>query len=294
MNSLITLLLSITMIVIMFSLGLGLVLGDFARIVGQPKAFAVALLSKMVVMPLTGFAVAVGFGLPAELALGLAILAVCPGGATSNIMTRIAHGDVALSISATAVSTLLAVLSMPFLVKLMADYFLGVEAENVDVTALGLLMLALTTVPVCAGLGLRHFATGFALAIERPLTRAAMALVVVVVAGALAVNWDMFVENLPVLGPSVIVLNVLVLALGVLLARLSRLSESQATAIALETGIQNAALGITVGSLVIDRGGEVSALSVPSGVYGVTMYAVCLAFTFWRRRRALANADGAA
>lgn len=290
LNSIVTVMLSLTMIVIMFSLGLGLVVGDFARIITEPKAFAVALLSKMLVMPVAGVAVAVGFNLPADMAFGLTILALCPGGATSNILTKIAHGDVALSISANAVSTLLAVFTMPILVKLMADYFLGVEAAQINVTGLGLSMLALTTVPVVVGLVLRHFAENLALAIERPIAKMAMGLVVLVVGGALIINWEMFVDNLPTLAPSVIVLNIALLIIGVLLARLFSLSESQATAIALETGIQNAALGITVGSLIVENGNEVSAFSVPSGVYGITMYAICVAFTFWRRRRALALA----
>lgn len=281
--------LPMTLFVIMFSLGLGLVASDFSRIVTHPKAFAVGLFSQMVMLPAIGFLLAIGFNLEPELALGLVILSLCPGGATANILTRVAHGDVALSISVTSVSTLLSVITMPVMVTVVADYFLGLEAGHVDVTSLSLSMLALTALPVCVAMTVRHFAPRFAVAIERSVSRIAIVLVVVVIGVVLAMNWRMFIDNLPVLGPSVITLNVLLLLGGLALGWLFSLSQGQATAISLETGIKNAALGVTVGSLIVDHGGDVSPISVPSGVYGITMYAVCVAFTLWRRSRVTAT-----
>lgn len=294
MNIFVTVFLPMTLFVIMFSLGLSLTIHDFSRIVTHPKAFALGLFSQMIMLPAIGFLIASSFGLTPELALGLVILSLCPGGATANLLTQIAHGDVALSISVTSVSTLLAVVTMPLMVKVMAGHFLGVEASHVNVTALGLSMLALTALPVCGAMAIRHFAQRFAVAIERTVSRVALALVVVVIGIVLVQNWGMFIDNLPILGPSVLTLNALLLLGGVTLARIFSLSEGQATAIALETGIKNAALGVTVGSLIVDHGGEVSPISVPSGVYGITMYAMCLAFTLWRRGRAAPTRAAAA
>lgn len=285
MNIFVTAFLPLTLFVIMFSLGLGLVVDDFRRILTHPKAFAVGIFSQMVMLPAVGFLLAIGFDLTPELALGLVILALCPGGATANLLTRLAYGDVALSISVTSVSTLLAVVTMPLLAKLAAGYFLGVDAADIDVTGLALSMVGLTTVPVCAAMAVRHFATAFALRIERGVSRAALLLMVTVIGIVLATNWTMFVDNLPLLGPSVFTLNAVMLLGGIVLAWLFRLSERHATAISLEAGIQNAALGVNVGSLIVDHGNEVSPISVPSGVYGIVMYAMCVAFTFWRRSR---------
>lgn len=285
MSIFVTVFLPMTLFVIMFSLGLSLVIGDFSRVVSHPKAFAVGIFAQMIMLPAIGFLLAVSLNLTPELALGLVILALCPGGATANIFTRLAHGDVALSISVMSVSTLLAAFTMPVMAKLMAGYFLNLEAGDVDVTALSLSMLMLTVLPVSGAMTIRHFYPRFALAIERGVARLALLLVVVVVGVVLATNWGMFIENLPILGPSVLTLNALVLIAGVLLSRLFSLPEEQATAVALETGIKNAALGVTVGSMLINSGGEVSPISVPSGVYGITMYAMCVAFMLWRRNR---------
>jgi len=282
----VTVFLPLTLFLIMFSLGLGLVVSDFRRIVTDPKAFAVGLFCQMVMLPVVGFGLAHCLNLSPELALGLVILTLCPGGATANIFTRIARGDVALSISVMAVSTLLCVITMPLIAQLAASHFLGVDAAHIDITGLSLSMLGLAVLPVGLAMAIRHFAPGFAIAIDRPVARLALVLVIVVIGVVLVINWHMFVENLPVLGPSVITLNVLVLASGLMLARLFSLSEGQATAIALECGIKNGALGVTVGSIIISHGGEVSPISVPSGVYGITMYGMCVAFMFWRRNRA--------
>lgn len=294
MDIFVTLFLPMTLFVIMFSLGLGLVVDDFRRILTHPKAFTVGMFSQMVMLPVVGFILASSLALSPELALGLLILTLCPGGATANIFTRLAHGDVALSISVMSISTLLCVVTMPLLSQVAAAHFLGMEAQHIDVTGLTLSMLVLTALPVTAAMLLRHFAPAFAISIDRNVARLALALVVVVIGVVLITNWGMFVENLPLLGPSVLTLNAIVLAGGVILAWLFSLDEAQATAIALETGIKNGALGVTVGSMIIDHGGEVSPISVPSGVYGITMYAMCVVFMLWRRNRAQAGGAAAA
>ncbi|WP_274630011.1 bile acid:sodium symporter family protein [Arvimicrobium flavum] len=293
MDVFLNVLLPMTLFVIMFLLGLSLVIGDFKRIAQAPKAFAVGIFCRMVAMPLAGFALAILFRLPPELGLGLVILALCPGGASSVIMTRVARGDVALSLSLTAVSTLLAVVTMPLLTELAADYFIGLEAGDLDVSRLGLSMFALTTLPVIAGMTVRRLAPAFAQLAERLISPLAMVLMIVVVGGILMINWTLFIENLPLLGPSAIALNLVTLIVALGLARLMSLTEGQATALALEVGIQNAALGVAVGTLVAHSAGDVAPASVPAGVYGITMYAVCLTFTFWQRNRAVRSDDSA-
>lgn len=284
MDSLITVFLPLALAVIMFSLGLGLTVADFARVAAQPKAFGTGAFSQLVTIPLVAWVIATAFGLPPELAVGLMILSLCPGGVTSNILTKLARGDLALSISLTGIISLVAVFTMPPLVAFFARYFMGLDAPPVDVTRLGISMFLITAAPVVVGILFRRYAEGVALSIEPFVEKLALVLFVIVVAGALAANWSLFVANLAILAPSLIVLNVVLLAIGLGLGRVFALGPAQSTAIAIETGIQNATLGITVGSLIAEQAGALPPFSLPSGVYGITMYLVTIPFVLWRRR----------
>ena len=288
MDNLITVFLPLALAIIMFSLGLGLTLDDFRRVFSAPKAFGVGALAQIVALPVVAYAIAVMFRLPSELAVGMMILSFCPGGVTSNILTKFARGDLALSISLTGVISLVSVVTVPLLVAFAADRFMGVDAPPVNVTSLALAMFLITAVPVVLGMLVRHFASGLTTSVEGFVEKLAVVLFVVVVVGALASNWALFVENLPVLGPAVVVLNVVLLAIGVGLARLTSLDGRQATAISIETGIQNATLGITVGSLIVEQASALPPFSLPSAVYGITMYGVSLPFVYWRRKLAAA------
>ncbi|GAB5508394.1 MAG: bile acid:sodium symporter [Rhizobiaceae bacterium] len=283
MDLLITVFLPLALAIIMFSLGLGLTLDDFRRVFLSPKAFGIGALSQIVILPIVAYAVVILFRLPAELAVGLMILSFCPGGVTSNILTKFARGDLALSISLTGIVSLVSVVTVPLLVAFTADHFMGVDAPPVNVTSLAIAMFVITALPVALGMAVRHFAPGLTATIERFVERLAVALFVIVVVGALAANWTLFVENLAVLGPAVVVLNAVLLAIGLGIARLFALDGRQATAISIETGIQNATLGITVGSLIVEQASALPPFSLPSGVYGITMYVVSLPFVFWRR-----------
>lgn len=287
-------LLPLALAIIMLSLGLGLTMADFARVLTAPRAFIIGLVCQVVAIPAVAWVLASFSGLPPALAVGVMILALCPGGVTSNVLTRFARGDLALSISLTGLVSLLSVLTVPVLAAFFAKHFMGLDAPVIDVTALGLAMFAMTAVPVAIGMTVRRFAPGFSDRAEGPLSVLALVLFVLIVLGAIVLNWDLLMENLPKLGPSLVVLNVILLAIGLGLARLAGLSQRQGTAIAIETGIQNSTLGITVGSLIVEQASGLPPFSLPSGVYGLTMYAVALPFIFWRRagQREAASVSG--
>lgn len=283
---LISIFLPIALAIIMFSLGLGLTVEDFKRVARQPKAFAVGALSQVVILPIVAYLIAVASGLPPELAVGLMILSLCPGGVTSNILTKIGRGDLALSISLTGIISLTSVLTVPFLTRFFAEHFLGTQSPVIDVSALGISMFVITVAPVVAGMLVRRFATGLSLKIENGVSLLALVLFVIVVIGAIAANWRVLIDNLAALGPSVVVLNVVLLAIGLGLGRAFSLNEKESTAIAIETGIQNATLGITIGSLIVESAQGLPPFSLPSGVYGIMMYVVSIPFVLWRRRLA--------
>jgi BASS family bile acid:Na+ symporter len=162
---------------------------------------------------------------------------------------------------------------------------MGDEAPEVSITGLAIAMFLITTLPVAIGVSIRHFATGFANRIEAGLSRLATGLFVLVVLAALAANWQLFTDNLGIMGAGLISLNLALLLIGLGLARIANLSWNEAKTVAIETGIQNSTLGITLAALITGTQSGFSPLALPSAVYGITMYAVALPFILWFRRR---------
>jgi len=283
MGILLSVFLPLSLAFIMFSLGLGLTIADFARVVAKPKAFLAGAVSQIVILPVIAFLLLQIFMLTPELAVGVMILAFCPGGVTSNIMTRLAGGSVALSVTLTGVVSLISVVTVPFLVAFAADTLMGQAAPDIDVTSLALAMFAITAVPVAIGVAIRHLSAPLADRIEPSVIRAAMVLFVIIVIGALAANWTVFIENIALLGPLLVVLNAALLLIGLGFGRLLGLDRADRIAVAIETGIQNSTLGITVGSLIVETASGLPPFSLPSGIYGITMYLVSLPFIFWMR-----------
>jgi BASS family bile acid:Na+ symporter len=239
----------------------------------------------VVLLPLTALTVTWVFGLRGELAVGLFLLALCPGGVTSNMISRLARGDVALSVSLTAVISLLSILTVPVLAAWSVRWYMGDAAPPVTVASLALAMFLITTLPVALGVLVRHLAPRFADRVEPGLTGLATALFVLIVLAALAGNWDLFLSNLASLGPALISLNLALMVLGLLIAGLFGLAWQARKTVSIETGIQNATLGITLAALISGQSEGFSTYALPSAVYGITMYLVALPFVAWFRSR---------
>lgn len=285
MGVLLDVFLPLSLAIIMLALGLGLTIADFKRVIVQPKAFSIGVIGQVFLLPAVAIALIMTFGLTGELAVGMFILSLCPGGVTSNILAKLAHGDVALSVTLTGVISLLSILTVPVLVAFGVKFFMGKAGPEVNVTSLAFSMFLITAVPVAIGVAIRHFATRFAERAEPVFSRIATILFIVIVVGALAANWTVFVENLWTLGPALIALNIILLLVGGGLARIAGLNPTEVKTVAIETGIQNATLGILVGSLLVGGSQGLSAFSLPSGVYGITMYLVTIPFVLWVSRR---------
>ncbi len=285
----IDIILPLSLTFIMFSLGLGLSIKDFKNVTKQPKAFTVGIINQMVLLPLVTFGLIHLFRFSNEMAVGLMILSCCPGGVTSSIITKIAKGDTALSISYTAVVSIVSVITLPLITGFSVYFFMKADAPSINVLSLGLTMFLLTTIPVILGLIIHHKAAKFTASFEPIASKISSILFVLIVIGALASEWRAFVENVTVLGPGIIALIIVMLLLGYGSARLFRMGEAQAVSVAIATGIQNATMGITVGNLILPAETGLSVFSLPSGVYGILMYLVCLPIVFgyvkWIRRR---------
>jgi BASS family bile acid:Na+ symporter len=274
---------------IMFTLGLGLEMDDFRNVVRYPKAFIVGIINQMVLLPVVAFLLIKVFGLEGQMAVGLMILACCPGGVTAAMVTKLAKGDTALSISYTAVVSIVTMFTLPVIAGFSTLYFMGSDAPPVNILTLGLTMFLLATVPVVIGLIIHARAPSFTRKFGPVANKISSALFVLIVVGALASEWEAFIANAAVLGPALVVLIVLMLVIGYGSARLFRMGESQAASVAIATGIQNATLGITIGNIILPVAVGLSPIALPSGVYGIFMYLVCLPIVFiyvkWIRKK---------
>ncbi|SLN20787.1 bile acid:sodium symporter family protein [Ruegeria meonggei] len=277
--------LPLSLAIIMLSLGVGLEIADFRRVLSRGYPFAIGALCQVVLLPVVAFATVKLFALPPEIAVGFMILSFCPGGVTSNILAKLAKGDVALSVSLTAVISLLSLVTVPVLAAWSIAHFMGEDAPEVSITGLAIAMFLITTLPVAIGISLRHFAAGFATRIDAPLSKLATVLFVLIVLAALAGNWQTFVENLGIMGGGLVTLNIALLLMGLGLARAAKLSWNESKTISIETGIQNSTLGITLAALITGTESGFSPLALPAAVYGIMMYVVALPYVAWLRSR---------
>ncbi len=266
---------------IMFSLGLGLTPQDFRRILAQPRALLVGMLCHFVLLPLACYLLLRLTGVGGVFAVGFMILAACPTGSTSNLLTYLARGDVALALSFTAVASVLTIFTLPLVVTWSLAHFLG-AARAVDVPV-GMMMGQVALVlglPVALGMWARRRDAAWALRFEPRATRIATLLFVLIVLLAAAKNWTLLVGNFGLLAPFAVALNLGMLALGFTMAWLARLPYRQAVTLGIETAVQNAALALVIASTVLKD----DAMAIPGAVYGVLMYAGGLVFALAMRR----------
>lgn len=269
---------------IMFSLGIGLEWADFKRVGERKLAFFVGLFCQVVLLPVTAYCIAIGFGLSGEIAAGFMLLGFCPGGVTSNAISRFARGDVALSVSLTAVVSLLSIFTVPLLVAWAVAHFMGANAPDISVSSIAIAMFAITALPVLLGMILRAKASDFVMRTEHVFLRMASVLFTVIIVAAIASNWSTLVANAATLGLSTGALVAAMLAIGLLVSKLAGLSWPEKKTVAIEAGIQNGTLGITLAPMIVGVGVALPEMALPSAMYGVAMYVVGIPFALWARR----------
>lgn len=284
MDFLVSVVLPLGLAFIMFSLGVGLTPADFLRVGQRPTAFLVGMFNQVFLLPLIAFLVVIGFGIQAEIAVGFMILAACPGGVTSNVVSRLGKGDVALSVSLTAVISLLSVITVPIILSFAMIRFMGDAAPDVDITKTAVTMFLLTVVPITLGLALRAIFTDAMIRAEPILTKIAVALFAAIIIAAVAGNWDLFLINLPLMGPALVVLLIVLTTVGFVLPRMMGRTRSEAKTISIETGVQNGTLGIAIAAIIVSGGEGFSPYAIPSAVYGVVMYLIILPTVFIYRK----------
>ena len=269
---------------IMFSVGITLVPADFKRLVELPRAVAAGLIAQLLFLPVIAWLLAVAWQLPPEMAVGLMILGACPGGPSSVLITHLARGTAALSITLTAITSLVAILSVPLVVNLSLRLFLGADSTiELSVARLVRSVFLITTVPVAAGMLLRAWRPQLADRLQAWLGRIATTLFVLIVIATFVSQREALFNHLPTVGPAAASLNLAVMLVGAGLALALRLDRRDGIAIAAECGLQNAALGIFIATAVLGA----APLAVPSVVYALLMNVGALGLILvarWRSR----------
>jgi BASS family bile acid:Na+ symporter len=270
----------ICLALIMLGLGLGLSLKDFTRILRTPKDFFVGFFSQLVILPIVALCVALILDLPTSIAIGLMIIAAAPGGVTSNVLTKFANGDVALSISLTAVTSLLSIISVPFIVINSANFFGVSITADISMTGIAMKMALVVTVPVIIGMIIRGLAENFISSKINIINKITGWLFIIVFAAIWIEEKDNIFNYLAQAGLAVLILNVVMMILGFFIAKKFVSGVAQQKCIALECGLQNGTLAVFVATLIFDD----IAYVVPTAAYALIMYITGFIFIYILRK----------
>lgn len=279
--------LPVTLFCIMFSMGTGLVSRDFRRVLKSPAAVFAGVVSQMLVLPLVALAVLVLLRLPPELFVGFMILAFSPGGTTSNMFSYLVDGDVALSITLTAIVSLVTPLTIPLLAGLVIAWQLGGHQE----IALPFLptfakLIVVTLIPVLLGMALRHYREAFCRRHERVITRIPLIMLLLVIVGIIWQNLASMPDFLAQTGAPALLLAAIALAAGYAVAILAGQGERVARTLAVETGIQNGGTAILVTGTILQN----PVMTIAPVMYGILMLVPTFGYVLWRNRRRTAIA----
>lgn len=261
--------LAVSLAIIMLGMGLSLIADDFKRIFTQPKAIIIGLVNQLIILPVIAFTLASLFPLQPEIAVGVMILAACPGGATSNLISHLAKADAALSVTLTAFSSLITILTIPFIVNFSLEQFL--DQSNIiklDVVQTFLQILMIIIIPVSLGMIIRKYKESFALKMGKPVRIASALLLILVIVGIIIKEKESLASSFKEAGAVIISLNIIAMLVGYYSARILKVTSKRSLSIAIESGIQNGTLGITVAIVMLQN----SSFAIVSALYGVLMF----------------------
>ena len=270
----------ICLALIMLGLGLGLSVKDFTRVLKTPKDFFIGFFSQLIILPIVALCVALALDLSAPLAVGLMIIAAAPGGVTSNVLTKFADGDVALSISLTAVVSLISIISVPFVVINSAEFLGVVVSKDISMTGIALKMALVVTVPVIIGMIIRGFAEKFISSKINIINKLTGWLFVIVFAAIWIEEKNNILNYLAQAGLAVLILNVVMMLIAYFIAKKFVSGIAQQKCIVLECGLQNGTLAVFVASLMFD---DITYM-IPTAAYALTMYITGFIFIYILRK----------
>ena len=271
----------IALALIMLALGLGLTGQDFLRVAKQPKDFLVGLICQLILLPIIAFLLLKIFNLPLEIALGVMIIAAAPGGVTSNVLTKFANGDVALSISLTAIISLISIISVPFIVFKSAELLEVAEiSKEISMIGISMKMFLVVTLPVLIGMLIRKFAANFVMSKSQLIERISVLLFVIVFAAIWVEEWENIMGYIKQAGLITLVLNIIMMFIGYYVAKFLASGVSQRKSISLECGLQNGTLAVFVASQLFS---DIEYL-IPTATYAIVMFLTSIIYVFIVRK----------
>ena len=273
----------VALALIMLGLGASLTVKDFTRVVQNPKEFFVGLICQLIVLPIIAYLLIIILRTPIELALGVMLIAAAPGGVTSNVLTKFADGDVALSISLTAITSLISIVSVPYVVFLSIELFdITYVKKEISMLAISLKMFFVVTVPVIIGMIIRKFANDFIIKNMKIINKISIGLFVIVFVAIYIEEWDSIVMFLTSAGTITFILNVTMMIVGFYVAKFFTTGVAQRRCISLECGLQNGTLAVFVGLQLF---GDNMTYMVPTAAYALIMMTTSVIFVLILRRQ---------
>lgn len=277
----ITKLLPLSLAIIMFGFGLTLTPADFKRIAQYPKSVFLGLFCQMVLLPLLAYLVCRGFTLSPEISIGVMILAASPGGITANLFSHLAHGDIALNLTLTAINSVLAAFSLPLLVNLAYKIFAGQE-QNIGLQfSKTIEVFAIVLIPVAIGMFVKNRKPAFSQKMDKPVRIFSMLVLLIIVVGAVAKEKEQLSTSFAQIGIAMLVFNLGSMLIGYLIPRILKLSNREATAISMEVGIHNSTLAIYVAVALLGS----FALALPAAVYSIIMFFTAAIFSLYLAKK---------
>ncbi|MEQ3639610.1 MAG: bile acid:sodium symporter family protein [Alteromonas sp.] len=273
-------LLPLALAFVMFGMGLTLTISDFGRLLKAPKAIMTGFLGQIVLLPLLTFAICLAFELPPYIAVGIMVLAACPGGTTSNLISHIAKANLALSVSLTAISTIACVFTTPFIIQFAIDFFVKQNAPAFSVVETVLGLIGVSILPVVIGMIIRRLFTGFATKTETFFRQFSMYFMLAMIVGVLVSERDNLATSFESAFLVCLTLNLSSVLMGLILAKISAASFKDSLTLAIEIGVQNAALAMLICITFL----KAPDYAIAPGVYGIAMYIGPALLAIWAKR----------
>ncbi len=265
----------IALALIMLTLGLGLTTSDFTRVVKRPKDFLVGLICQVILLPIIAFVLIKILNVQPALALGVMIIAAAPGGVTSNILTKFANGDVALSVSLTAIISLLSILTVPFIVIKSAELLdINYLSKEISMSGISIKMFLVVTLPVLIGMLIRNFAQNFIIERTALIEKISLTLFIIVFISIWLEEWDNIIIYISRAGIITLILNVTMMVIGFYIAKIFASGIEQRKCISLECGLQNGTLAVFVSTQIFDE----TIYLIPTASYALIMFVTSIIF----------------
>ena len=272
----------IALALLMLGLGASLTLADFLRVLKNPKDFFIGFVCQLFVLPLVAYLLVILLKVPIELALGVMLIAAAPGGVTSNVLTKFADGDVALSISLTAIMSLISIVWVPFVVLQSIELFnINYVAKEISMIGISLKMFFVVTIPVILGMIIRHFANNFIINNIKTIQRLSIGIFIIVFAAIYIEEWDKIIKFLTTAGIIALILNITMMIIGFYVAKFFATGIAQQRCISLECGLQNGTLAVFVGTQLFD---DITYM-IPTAAYALIMMTTSVIFVLILRKQ---------